>query len=262
MLFGLRTKPILDEVTVLWLFDTYAWALENFNKDNSFRESNLINPSNDHFPGRENSADAMANLIFTQVVKYSGMTQWPLELVTQADIESDASLAKRIQYFASLPAPGTQQAPSQEMTDLRIPVPYNPYQLGNPQALIAEIAHALAMYQGSQALQPPPGGEENWPHVTEVLAVYKGFGVMLANSAFNVRVSSCGSCQGPANDRSSYLSQYDVTYALAIFSVLKNISNKHVFKYLKKSLHSFYKKAIREIENNETGLARLRALIP
>ena len=137
-------------------------------------------------------------------------------------------------------------------------VVYQPELLRNPQALIANYAQLLAHYLGSTAQQPPPGGTDNWPHVTELLGVYLGFGLMFANTAYNVRVSSCGSCQGPTAERVNYLSQYDISYALAIFSVLKDIPNKHVTAYLKKTLHPFYKKAVKDVMGRVEALNKLK----
>ena len=74
-----------------------------------------------------------------------------------------------------------------------------------------------------------------------------GFGVVLANSAFNYRNVTCGSCKTVSTDRDSYLSQYDICYALAIFCVLKGIDKKQVLPSLKKTLRTFFKKAYKEV---------------
>lgn len=249
MIFAWDSKPILDEDSVFWLFDTFAWSLQHFNCEGFFRNTVLVNPSNDCFPGRENSAEAMARLIFTKVTEYAGLSHWSFQLQAHNDGELNLSLPLQL---------GNPERTTPLSEAQHLPIPYNPVQLANPQALIAHFAHVLALYKGSQAQGLPPGGEDNWPHVTEVLAVYMGFGVMLANSAFNVRISSCGSCQGPSTDRQSYLSQYDITYALAIYSVLKNLTNKTVLKYLKKSLRPYFKKAVKDVLGRKEDLLRLQ----
>ena len=63
----LKPKAVLDEETTLWLFDTFAWALRNLDARVFYEETILVTPSNQHFPGTENSAHGMANLIFSQV---------------------------------------------------------------------------------------------------------------------------------------------------------------------------------------------------
>jgi hypothetical protein len=141
----------------------------------------------------------------------------------------------------------------------RLVIAYNPGQLRDSEVLIADFAHMLGHYLGSMSQEPPPGGVENWPHVTEVIAVFMGFGLMMANSAHTVKIRSCGSCSGPAVERSNALSQYDITYALAIFCCLKEIPTRDVLVYLKKTLRPFYRKAAKEVMSKPEELNRIRA---
>ena len=96
------------------------------------------------------------------------------------------------------------------------------------------------------AKEPPPGGAEYWPHVTELLAGYLGFGLMFANSAYTFR-GGCGSCYNPNANRDAYLTERQSTYVLAIFATLKNLPVASVSKHLKGHLRGFYKKAAKEI---------------
>jgi hypothetical protein len=132
--------------------------------------------------------------------------------------------------------------------------------VNHPEVLIASYAHTLAHYLGSMASEPPPGDEANWPHITEVLAVFMGFGVLFANSAYTAKVSSCGSCQGPVAERDSFLSQYDITYALAIFTVLKGVKAGEVTGHLKSSLRPYFRRCLKDLKGRGEQLARLKAL--
>ena len=77
MFFGLiKNKPILDEDSAEWLFELYAWALKNFDARVFYHETILVVPSNEFFPGRENSIDGMARLIFEKVREYAGLKHW------------------------------------------------------------------------------------------------------------------------------------------------------------------------------------------
>ena len=251
-------KPVLDEASAQWIFDAYAWALRNFDVAVFRDETILVTPSNEHFPGRENSVHGMATLIFQQVKTYAGMQHWPLRLVTDT--------------ACALPAPhkiviegalrGAQgKIPANVDAAQQILVNYDPQLVGNPEAMIAGFAHTLAHHLGSVAQEPPPGGVQNWPHLTEILAVFLGFGLMFANSAFNFRPSSCGSCSGAAAQRQSFLSQYDITYALALFCVLKGIPNRDVTRNLKKSLRPYYRKAVKDICGRQQRLGELTSYI-
>jgi hypothetical protein len=140
-----------------------------------------------------------------------------------------------------------------------IGLPYDPDLVGNPEALIASFAHSLAHCLAQTAEEPPPGGAQYWPQATEVVATFMGFGLMFANSAFKVPVRSCGSC-GPRAQRQSYLTQYENTYALAIFSVLKAIPTKTVVRNLNKPLRSFFRQCVKEIAGKREELERLRSV--
>ena len=136
-------------------------------------------------------------------------------------------------------------------------IPVNLALLRDPEVMIATYAHSLSHYLGTQVKQEPPGGVENWPHVTELLAVFLGFGLIMANTAYTHKIRSCASCAGPAVERSNFLSQYDITYALAIFCQLKNIPTTESLPFVKKSLRPFFKKAVRDIQSRNPQLESL-----
>jgi len=258
MVFGLFGKQdLVDAEETRWLFDTFGWSLRNFDGEVFYRETRLIVPSNEYFPGRETSVEGMARLIFDHVKHYAGMQHWPFRLGDQALCTLTPPAEVRIQG-ALRGSKGVTQRDLDEVN--RLPVVYDADLLGNPEALIASYAHALAHYLGQTARQPPPGGTDYWPQATEVLAVFMGFGLMFANSAFSVPVRSCGSCGGPPAQRRSYLTQYESTYALAIFSVLKDLPNKAVLGHLKKALRPFFRKSVREVLGKQEELERLKSL--
>lgn len=258
MVFSLfKSKPLLDEATVAWLFDCYAWALAQFDAQVFREESLLVLPNDRFFPGRVDSVEGMANLIFDRVKGYSGVAHWPTQLMDGRQCTTQAP-AQLIIGGALRGSRG--MAPDEVDASQRLVLPYDPAMVNNPEAMIASFAHQLAHYLASLAEEPPPGGEASWAQATEVLAVFLGFGLMFANSAFNVRIQSCGSCGAPPADRQSFLSQYDTTYALAIFCVLKGIPSREVLPHLKASLRGFYKKAVKEVSANEEGVARLQQI--
>lgn len=263
MLSLFQSKPLLDEESIQWMLDCYSWALQNFDARVFFDETILVVPSNEHFGGKDESPEGRANLILEQVKKYAGMTNWPVTMVNEQEFTASNVAANPPKMLSNGSVRGEQAiVPQLAEENDRLLVIYQPELLKNPQALIANYVHTLAHYLGTTARQSPPGGTENWPHVTELLGVFLGFGLMFANTAYNVRVSSCGSCQGPSAERVNYLSQYDISYALAIFSVLKGVPNKQVTAYLKKALHPFYKKAVKDVMGREEALNKLKEFQP
>lgn len=271
MLFGLiKTQPLLEEETVAWMLDVYAWALRNFDSDIFFQATPLVTPTNEHFPGQGSSAQEMAELIFQRVANYAGMSHWPVRAMNveqwdepalpQLQMEGPLRIAQQKEIAQEGSA--QPQEPMEAATEAPKGVAlYAAEQLRDPEVVIANFAHTLAHYLGGTASEPPPGGAENWPHITELLAVFLGFGLMMANTAFTTKIRSCSSCASPAVERTNYLSQYDITYALAIFAVLKDIPQSKVLPHLKRSLQPFYKKAHKEVAKNASALDQLKAAV-
>ena len=229
--------PLLEEDATQWVLQTFNWCLDHFDARFFYEQSQLVIPSNKHFPGRVDSPHEMAELIFARVKEYAGMAHWPLELAPAGSYP--------LQPPVKIQLEGPVRGGSAPLPDApRISLSYDPAQIRNPEALIASYAHTLAHYLGATASRPPPGGAEHWPYATEILAIFLGFGLMFANSAF-VFQGGCGSCATAG--RAAYLSEYEATYALAIFCVLKQIPPTHVTRYLKKHLRGFCKRAMREI---------------
>ncbi len=250
-----RRRPVLDEETILWQFDTFGWALGQFGADVFYNETELVLPDNRHFPGTADSPDGMARLIFDHVKRHAGVSHWPTELIEE---NACATLpAPKLRIEGDLRGSGgivQRDVPPEH----RLPVLYNEGMLGNPETIIASFAHTLAHYLGSLASEEPPGGLENWPHVTELLAVFLGFGVIFANDAYNFR-AGCGGCGPAAVSRENYLSQHDVTYALAIFATLKGIPEKRVKGHLKKTLRGYFSRAMQDVQRRT---ALWRPLLP
>ena len=252
MLLGfLKHRPLLEENYADWMFDVYAWALRNFDPAMFQQETLLVTPSNQHFPGRASSPEEMANLIFDRVIAYTGMQHWPVQLLPPGSCKLDPDT--RVHLPNGLRG---SRALAPESSSANLTLSYEPDYLNNPEALIAVFAHTLALYLGRSAPEAPPGGAESWPQATEILAVFLGFGLMFANTALVLPRGGC--CGGPVVRRQAYVTQHDITYALAIFAALKGLPPKAVLPHLKKALRGHFRQASREIQN--THADRLQGL--
>lgn len=260
MLGFFQKQPLLDEATSKWMFDSFAWALRNFDAKVFDAETILVTPTNEHFPGSSRDAHEMAQLIFDRVKFYAGLSHWPCLLAS----EHEAAILSP--NYVTMGAPmrrGKALMDSKMQADnaqFQLVIPYQPQTIQAPEVLISHFAHILAHYLGTQTQEAPPGGEENWPHVTELLAVFLGFGLMMANTAYTTKIRSCTSCSGPAIERTNFLSQYDITYALAIFAALKGIPQKTIVPHLKSTLRAFYKKAFSEVSGKTADIAMLQSI--
>lgn len=94
---------------------------------------------------------------------------------------------------------------------------------------------------------------ESFDATSELLAVFMGFGIMIANSAYTFR-GSCARCYDPRANRNAALSEDEAIYCLALFCHLKNIENKRVTRYLKGYLRGSFKKARKQVKQDCANL--------
>ncbi len=245
-----KPQPLLPEEAVTWLFDGFAWALTNFGTDVFYNETILVEPSNTCFPGQGDSVDEMAKLIVNQVKHFAGLDYLPLRVINHHEFDqASAALPDMRQVISDMKQGGSSA----------LPLFFEPQQIANPNAMIANYAHGLAHHLGMLAREPAPCDEAQWPHMMELLAVYMGFGVMFVNTAIPERIS-CGSCRNPAMDRKGALDEMEVIYALAIFCALKEIPAKQAASHIKSYLRPLLKKAIKDVQLRSAALARLKAI--
>lgn len=250
-------KPVLDEGTTEWIFDAYAWALESFGSDIFFQHTSLILPNDEFFPEKLDEVDDVAEVLFTRVREYAGMSDWPCRLIAQEeDANPHVAPAVVIQGAPSGPA-GTFWVGGEHN---EVQITYNPSQLRRPEALIATFAHELAHYLGHSTEKQPPGGHDFEEYATDLLAVFIGFGVFLANSAFTFHQYTDVDSQGWSMQQQGYLSERQLTYALAIFVALKKIDREAVEPYLDRSLRKVLRKCLKELTRRTGDMDKLRAI--
>lgn len=247
-------KPPIEEETIAWIFEVFAWALRHLGAEIFVHHTILVAPTNAHFPGRASSPGEMAGLIFGHTLRYAGMQAWPVRLVAPGMAAPDE--VPRIAPPSPLRLIDAEPVSRQSAA---IPIGYDPQLVAHPEALIAGFAQVLAHHLGSAVREAPPGGIPSWPQTVEVLGVFLGFGVLFANTAVVHRPRSCASCSGPPADREVYLSQYDITYALALFCALKAVPDKAVLPPLRRSLRGHFKRCRRDAERRADAMAGLRS---
>lgn len=264
MLNLFKTKPLLDDSSRQWIFDSFQWCLENFDGGFFNRDSQLILPTKQFFPARATSAHELAQSVFDKVKEYTGLSHWPFELVQPGQFQQRNYQIKNYPLIVRGTQPNSQPNDSQLKNILQNPgeqlaVSYDPVQMNQPQVMVANYVSTLADYLIGLSNQLPPGGAEHKPPATEMLAIFMGFGVMFANTAYAFR-GGCSSCHNHAANRVAVLSEDEATYALALFCQLKGIDNKTVTPQLKSHLRSAYKQAAKEINRQPETLAQLQQL--
>jgi hypothetical protein len=243
-------KPLLSDEDFFFQIDTYKWLLRNFGGDDFYKGTTLVLPTKEHFPVQTASQDQLADAIFLQVKKYACMDEWPCELQAQEpDVERRVAPTIMLQGEERSPL-GTFSVDESK----KIVITYNPAIVSNTTQLVATFAHELAHYLTGTCKEPPPGGWENWEFATDLAAVFMGFGIFMANSAFNFSQYSEFDSQGWSTSNSGYLSQAEFSFALAIFVKLKDIQPDSVYPYLNSNVKSLFKKSLMELNESSSYL--------
>lgn len=249
-----RPKKLISEQSAHWIIECYKWALNHFDQDEFKHRTCLIQPTNQFFSGNVSSVHQKAENIFQHSLHYAGLTHWPFQLVSPSNLRASVFIdVEPIDITRN--SAKTLEKP-EAVSDV-IQISYDPQQTLKPEDLASNYAHLFAQYLVLHAKKLPPGGEEYIREATEVLAVFMGFGVLLANSAYTFR-GGCGSCYNPAANRAASLSENEVIFALALFCHLKGIVPADAHKYLKRHLKSSYSSAVRQVREMNLDLQSIK----
>ncbi|GAA3934021.1 hypothetical protein [Litoribacillus peritrichatus] len=245
IIHAIKPQPLISPDSADWIYQAFDWALTQFDSIEFFERAKLVQPTNQFFPGGVNSVHSKAENIFKHTQRHAGLAHWPLHLeppeqfINQPVHPMTLEKLERHSGKSTLPA---------LITDQTIKLSYNPQQTLKPEDLSSSFAHLMAQHLVVQSRVLPPGGQDYFAEGTELLAIFMGFGVMFANSAYTFR-GGCGSCYNPQANRQATLSEYEVLFALALFCHLKNIPIAEATAYLKPHLKSKYKQALKQIQN-------------
>jgi len=259
-----QTQPLLDQASADWIIECFTWALAQFDSEEFFQRTKLVQPTNQFFPGGVNSIQSKAENIFQHTLNHSGLAHWPFELVNPEHYDPEPIIPLGLQHITrnskeKLPVLHNivSQNTSSNHPAPSIEVSYNPQQTLKAEDMASTYAHVLAQHMTVHSLQLPPGGRDFFMEGTEVLAVFLGFGVLVANSAYTFR-GGCGSCYNPYANRQASLSENEAVFALATFCVLKDIPYEKATAHLKKHLRKPFKQASKQLEDYSDIIKKMK----
>jgi len=237
-----KAKPVVDETSREWIFDTFAWCIDQLDGDFFQQNSELILPNNTFYPGSVSCVEEMAETIFANTIRYSGMTSWPIKLVSATSFTQKPMP----QLFFESTLRGENCKLVNKETVPAIEIAFHPSQLNQPQDLIAYLVQIQASILVSQNGMLAPRGKEVLAQTIDLVACFMGFGVIFANTAYQFK-GGCGSCNNRNLNRQAALPELETVYALALFCVIKGCDIKMVKKELKSHLYKPFCQARKEI---------------
>ena len=140
----------------------------------------------------------------------------------------------------------------------RIQISYVPALLQRPDRLIATFAHELAHYFLATVVESPPCEEDEIEFLTDLAAVYLGFGVFLANTRFDFEVLHDGPMQGWRMAHSGYLPEADLIFSLSLFLRAKSLDPAEALDCLKPHLAAMLRRTMRSPRNDDPDIILIR----
>lgn len=248
-------KPIVDAETAAWHLDNFIWLMREFDVG-EFEQSRLILPKAGYFTTDGEQGHALALRIFNQVKNYCRMSDWEVDLVSDRN-----PLAESAPISTVMVAPTKHALGTFAITGNSIQISYVPSLLKQPERFIATMAHELAHYLLATARTTPPCADDEMEFLTDLTAVYLGFGVFLANARFEFEAIHDGPLQGWRMGHSGYLPEADLVFALGMFIRAKSLDAAPACDCLKPHLAKMLRRAVGDLNDDDARLRRLRAIV-
>ena len=224
---------LFTEERAIWLHQHYCWLEHNLPKRQSVGCSAFVLPTKQFFPDRYAGDHASAEAIFNRVKALMGMANWPCKFeqrrTLERELQADLSRSGVLGESSSRGAAGTFSVPEKR----EVLITYSAPLLKNPIDLVSTLAHELCHYLLATVKDEPPAGWKELEPLTDLSAVLEGFGVFLCNSAFQFNQWTNHDKQGWSVERKGYLTEAELGFSLAIFSVHNRLDAKVAAQALK-----------------------------
>lgn len=246
--------------TIDWIYDSTEWWIGSFGGSAAFQKTPLFLPTAEFFPvDTQRRGEALADAYFMQTALNAGVAEWPFVLEDRASRDM-SSVLKGLPHNL-MPMKAQSEDPELIHADQGYPVSYELSQLDDPVGLVATFARNIAHYHLYAAATPMPSDDEQRPYFTDLAAVLLGFGVFLTNSAFQFAQHSDGLMSGWGVSRQGALSELDLSYALALFIVLRDLKPRPILKLLTANPRGFVKSALKDIRRHRKDEVALLARV-
>ena len=195
-----RAKPVVDTDAAAWHVENFAWLAQQFAGGGAFTRTILVLPKASFFPTDGERGHDLALRIFRHVKRHCGMNGWEVDL-----IEDDNALARDLPPSLVPVGPSRHALGTFSASGKRVEISYVSALVRSPERLIATFAHELAHYLLATAGEAPVCADDERECLTDLAAVFMGFGVFLANARFQHETYSDGAMQGWRIGHSGYL---------------------------------------------------------
>jgi tetratricopeptide (TPR) repeat protein len=216
-----------------WIDDRFTWLRKEFGEERL--RGVVVTPTDEFFPDRyEPTAEGAATLL-DRLCGYMDVDRTRIDLRLYANPSADAAAAA---FNPGLPREFALGAFQED--DERIVIWLEQSRLTEPHSVVSTLAHEL----GHVHLLADKRCDQNTPDhepLTDLLTVYFGLGVFVANTAIREAHWRSGNVSGWSVGRQGYLSIPDFAYALALYAHARGENRPSWLKHLRPDLRAFFK---------------------
>ncbi|MGH6649779.1 MAG: hypothetical protein ACREB7_01475 [Sphingopyxis sp.] len=249
--FGPKRPLSADEWE--WQLAAFRWLLEEFGGIEAHRGGMLATPDGACFLDSRLSGDARARELLGQVMAIAGIGDWPVRLV----MADGATQLAQVSETLALTHEGRLAAGTFQMVDdggggWIAEIVASREQLADEAGLVATLGHETAHYYMTPSRRAAPGGPDCEELLTDLTAVWLGFGIFLGNSArYGHHQAGEGGGQWYVSGWQGYLSERALMTALAISETLAGRDPMAAAPYLKPHLASDLRDAARYVARRD-----------
>lgn len=249
MLF--RRRPPIDADEWEWQLACFAWLEREYAADPILHTRILARPDGAKFPDTNASGHALAEELLRQVKAIAGIASWQSELKPMFKRPVGQTLSQGVAMAGGNGAAGTFQLVAGSDNLFRAEIRYDDEDVARPVDLVSTLAHEVAHYRLHRLPAHGPGGEECEELLTDLTAIWLGFGIMLGNQArYGGHVANEHGQWFMSGSR-GYLSEAARMAALAISEARAGRDPMAAAPYLKSYLVKDLTKAVRYLERRD-----------
>lgn len=237
MLNWFRSEPRcpVSEEERTWIELRFGWLLNELGIDR-LRQSSIVLPTTEFFPGRYRGTDEEINALLHLVAEYMGVPRESLQL--QIYYEDRPQIEGFITHSTAGLYSESEGAFNIWIEDST---------LNDPLATVSTMAHEIGhvVLLGERRLSPE---EEDHEELTDLLTVFLGLGIICANSVIQENNWRVGRFSGWSIGRRGYLTMDMYGYALAIYLLLHEGFSKSCLTHMRPDVRVACRNGIRYIE--------------
>ncbi len=241
-----------------WLLDSYVWLNKVLPKKENFSSGWIALPNNEHFPFKNTLDHAYAVAVFQRIMEFMEITDWPCELHNEYDDEKafmDAySSSGILGETQTSGAAGTFRVEE----DNTVIVTYSHEKLKDPVSLAATLAHELCHYLVATIKEEPPTGWDDLEYLTDLTAIKEGFGIFLSRSSFQFQQWGDALTTGWGYSRQGYLSESEISFALALYAKLNDVDEDSIASNLKANARECFFLAMDDLAELDDWVGQLK----